>query len=112
MFNEVKIVAYGEIFGAIPVEDRSDLPRSRINKVIERRHIHVSQNNGEFCKMSVLLSNFRDTCCDPALQVFVPKIKTINTQLYARKRSINEWSVGNCALCVKALARSPTVLNR
>jgi len=28
MFNEVNFVAYGEIFGAIPVEDRSDLPGS------------------------------------------------------------------------------------
>ncbi len=90
MFNEVKIVAYGEIFGAIPVEDRSDLPRSRINKVVERRHIHEGQNNGKSCKMSVLLLNFRDTCCDPARQIFFPKIKTINTQLYARKRRIDE----------------------
>lgn len=42
MFNEVKIMIYKKIFNVILIENRSDLLKSRINKIIKRRYIHVS----------------------------------------------------------------------
>ena len=67
MFNEVKIIIYEKIFNVISVENRGDLLRNCINKIIKRRHIHMSQNNEKFYKMNVLLSNFRNTYCNSTL---------------------------------------------
>ena len=94
MFDKVKIVSYRKIFGALPIEDRSNSSRSNINKVIERRHVHVCQDEWEFCKTNVLLSNFRDASCDLTFQVFVMRTKVMNCRLYARKRSIEGNPVG------------------